>query len=169
MTYIPAINFHPNNPILFISTVQSASLHSLYTEVSIFPTGAPHITFQGEDTITFCFYNSDFYDDSPLGIDWVVNGSFLDTLDIPNVVTVFSASMGFGELRFSNLTLELDMTTIRCRARFEQRFSMMSTESLLLVQGIILDWEIFGLDPRARPLSHHLFPPIQFLTHPISD
>lgn len=89
--------------------------------------------------------NATFICSSPSGargntitkVQWLVNGSLFDPLDLLNVSTdFFPFSNGFGILSFTNLPVEYNMTTIRCRAYFGFRTLTSNNATLLLLQGI---------------------------------
>lgn len=72
-----------------------------------------------------------------ISISWLINGSFIEDLSTINAMEEFSTfAGGIGVLTFDNLALDLNMTTIRCRAKFGPNDLKTSTEAtILLVQG----------------------------------
>ena len=71
-------------------------------------------------------------------IEWLLNGSSLETLSLKNVTQVVARvgdEITSGLLRFSDLLLNYRMTTIQCRLVFEMGQSGLSMIALLVVQG----------------------------------
>ena len=71
-------------------------------------------------------------------IEWLLNGSSLETLTLRNVTQVLSRAgdeITSGVLRFADLPLEYRNTTIQCHVEYEMGQSELSTIALLAVQG----------------------------------
>ncbi len=73
-----------------------------------------------------------------IAIQWLINGSFIEDLSTINAMADFNEiANGIGTLSFSNLILDFNMTTIRCRAEFGPNDFMTSSKvTILLVQGL---------------------------------
>lgn len=83
----------------------------------------------GHDTIYTC---SSLH---AVNIDWLINGTLLSKLQLSNVVQSFDRIGGFGSLRFRNVPLEYNVTTVQCRANITSVEIITSQNSTLLVQG----------------------------------
>lgn len=73
-------------------------------------------------------------------VQWYVNESLLETLDLRNVSTTISAIVGVGILNFNNLPIEYNMTRIRCVVSYtsssnRMKISPSPNSTLLLLQG----------------------------------
>ncbi len=69
------------------------------------------------------------------GVQWLVNGSALESLNLSNVTELFSDALHSGVLVFTALSLEYNVTSINCRATTTLGM-MISTDALLLMQGL---------------------------------
>lgn len=71
-------------------------------------------------------------------VQWLVNNTFFQYLHLHNVEAEFSAiGNGVGTLQFTDIPLEYNMTTIRCRAEFNSGQAYVSNDAtLLLIQGL---------------------------------
>lgn len=70
-------------------------------------------------------------------VQWFINGTLLENLNLKNVEIALFPTTGSGSLRFTDLPHEYNMTRIRCRATFSSGTSATSSDStVLLLQGI---------------------------------
>ena len=70
-----------------------------------------------------------------VGIQWLINGVFLEDLNLNNVNPSFAG--GFGTLRFSRVRLDQNSTSVSCSVNFTSGHVETSSDSaLLLVQGL---------------------------------
>ena len=67
-------------------------------------------------------------------VEWFANESALVDLD-RNVKIQFLPVQQIGQLTLTNLTMEYNMTRIRCSTIFDSGSNLTSTDSLLLIQG----------------------------------
>ena len=67
-------------------------------------------------------------------VEWFANGSALVDLD-RNVEMQFFPVPQIGQLTLTNLTMEYNMTRIRCSTVFDDGSNLTSNDSLLLIQG----------------------------------
>ena len=77
-------------------------------------------------------------DGSIIGVQWLVNGSELEGLNLPNVEAMFELHDGIGSgiLRFRNVSVEYNETSITCIATTVAMRRLHATDSSsLLVQG----------------------------------
>ena len=70
-----------------------------------------------------------------VGVQWLVNGSPLEDLNLMNVLTDFSEINRVGSLVIDPITLEYNATTIQCIATFSSGNTSHSNTATLLVQG----------------------------------
>ena len=68
-----------------------------------------------------------------MNLEWHVNGESLSSLQLSNVVQLFSH--GVGTLRFDNVTVDYNDTRVQCLATTSSGEVVASTNSTLLVQG----------------------------------
>ena len=80
-------------------------------------------------------------------IQWLINGVFLEDLNLNNVNSSFAG--GFGSLIFSRVQLDQNSTSVSCSVHFTSGRVETSSDSLLLVQGLLLAERA----QRAKPLS----------------
>ena len=116
-------------------------LHNLYVFVSLFIIVyvIPHdffISTPGGSAEFRCIVEWHTVTD----IQWIVNGSLLENLELTGVRTELGLEVGVGVLYFENLPSEYNETTIRCRARFTTSLGVQGTSTspgatLLLLQG----------------------------------
>jgi len=66
-------------------------------------------------------------------IQWLVNGSLVETVHLPNVMATFAA--GLGRLDFTNIPVEYNETIVRCVGTFPDGTTSTSPPSSLLLQG----------------------------------
>ena len=73
-----------------------------------------------------------------LNVSWLLNGSTLEDYGLDNVVTEFNPGpISMGILRFVNLSLENNHTTIQCQAKLQSGMTIQSaSESVMLLQGM---------------------------------
>ena len=72
-------------------------------------------------------------------VTWLLNGTVLESLDLIGVTSDFSTiGSGIGKLTFTNLLLEYNYTTIKCRGHLESGRNSTSGGVILLLQGIIM-------------------------------
>ena len=72
-------------------------------------------------------------DDFIESVQWLVNGTLLQDLELDNVVVTAA-----GELRFFMVTVDYNVTSIWCRANLTSgNVSTSGDASLLLVQGLV--------------------------------
>ena len=71
---------------------------------------------------------------SAIGVEWLVNGTLLENLNLNNVTTEFAEGIG-GALLLTNLPVDYNMTRITCKV--DESSSVSNTTSLLLLQGNI--------------------------------
>ena len=69
-----------------------------------------------------------------VSIQWLINGVFLEDLNLNNVNSLFAG--GFGTLFFSRVRLDLNSTYVSCSVNFTSGHVETSSDSLLLVQGL---------------------------------
>ena len=69
-------------------------------------------------------------------IQWLINGVFLEDLNLNNVNLTFAG--GFGTLIFSRVRLDQNSTSVSCSVHFMSGRVENSSDSLLLVQGLLL-------------------------------
>lgn len=95
------------------------------------------VSTSGSATYT-CSFLSAVAGNEIVNIQWLVNGTLLDDLNLTiSVETGFDSNFGIGILTLTGLPLEYNMTTIGCNGEFNTgRFvSTKIDSSLLLVQG----------------------------------
>ena len=117
------------------------SFSPLVSVVTVYPEGT-FVSYQGGGADFRCYF-------LPLHIgritrvQWIVNGSLLETFGFDNAETDFNSfANGIGVLLFSNLTQNFNNTRIQCRAHFERMPTMTSTEAtILLLQGASSTWD----------------------------
>ena len=69
-------------------------------------------------------------------VQWLINGTLFEDLNLTNVETEFSDLSRQGTLVFSDISLEPhNNTIIQCRATFNNGETVYSNNSTLLVQG----------------------------------
>lgn len=69
-------------------------------------------------------------------VRWLVNGTFLENLNLPNTEALFFDDVGVGFLRFQNIEVSFNMTSIRCIATLSSGGGQFSSSStLILLQG----------------------------------
>ena len=69
------------------------------------------------------------------GVQWLVNTSALQDLNLRNVPATFSNITDLGVLEFSDLPLEYNMTRINCSVNSSSGMIASPNEVLLLIQG----------------------------------
>ena len=67
-------------------------------------------------------------------IQWLLNGVFLEDLNLSNVNSTFAGR--FGTLIFSRVQLDQNSTSVSCSVNFTPGHVETSSDSLLLVQGL---------------------------------
>ena len=70
------------------------------------------------------------------GVQWLVNGTALENLNLSNVTSEFSNEFRSGFLTFHYVPLEYNMTTISCRANTTSEMMVSTNVWLMLIQGI---------------------------------
>ncbi len=85
----------------------------------------------GDNTIYYCWSSSGTIITS---VQWLINGTRLEDLNLTNVETEFSQLSRLGYLSFSDISVEYNNTNIQCRATFNGE-TLNSNNSTLLVQG----------------------------------
>ena len=70
-------------------------------------------------------------------VTWLLNGTELESLGLDNVNPSFV--FGIGSLRFTNLDLEYNHTTIQCRGQLQSGRNITSESVVLLMQGDFLN------------------------------
>ena len=90
-----------------------------------------YVSTPGGDAIFSCLSSS------AVGVEWLVNGTLLETTvtSVFNVTTEFLERIG-GELTFTHLPVEYNMTRITCKVN--ESSSVTNSTSLLLLQGIYI-------------------------------
>ena len=73
-------------------------------------------------------------EDGIVSIQWLINGVFLEDLNLNNVNSSFAG--GFGTLSFSRVQLDQNSTSVSCSVNFTSGLVETSSDSLLLVQGL---------------------------------
>ena len=68
-------------------------------------------------------------------VEWLINGTGLEDLNLTNVVTEFSELTGQGILLFNDVSVEYNNTNIQCRATLSNGDTVNSWTSTLVVQG----------------------------------
>ena len=69
-----------------------------------------------------------------VSIQWLLNGMFLEDLNLNNVNSIFAG--GFGTLIFSRVRLDQNSTSVSCSVHLTSGRVENSSDSLLLVQGL---------------------------------
>ena len=105
-----------------------------------------YISIPGGDARFLCLSSS------AVGVEWLVNGTLLENLNLNNVTTEYAEGIG-GALSITNLLVDYNMTRITCKV--DESSSVFNATSLLLLQGIythqrhilamLLHWIIIGL------------------------
>ena len=72
-----------------------------------------------------------------VGVQWLVNGSPLEDLNLMNVLTDFNEITTAGSLVIDPITLEYNITTIQCIVTFNSGTTSHSNTATLLVQGLL--------------------------------
>ena len=71
-------------------------------------------------------------------IQWLINGVFLEDLNLNNVNSTFVSGVGgFGTLIFSRVQLDQNSTSLTCSVNFTSTRVENSNNSLLLIQGLL--------------------------------
>ncbi len=73
--------------------------------------------------------------DTVTNVEWFINETQLEDLNLTNVVTDFSEPTGLGILRFNDISVEYNNTNIQCRANLSDGETEDSNNVILLVQG----------------------------------
>ncbi len=68
-------------------------------------------------------------------VEWLINGTRLEDLNLTNVQREFSQLSRQGTLIFNNVSVEYNNTNIQCRATLSNGTTVDSTTSTFLVQG----------------------------------
>lgn len=108
--------------------------------LQIRPTGG-YVAIPGGNAVFNCLYFLSGCSDRLVSVQWLVNGTLLDSTNLTNINTVFDGSIacGTGSLTFTNISLEYNMTSVSCRADLNSgRIITSNTNVLLLLQGDIL-------------------------------
>lgn len=106
-----------------INTVEVLPVHQVYRSVP------------GGDATFRCTS----YSQTITGVQWLVNGTHLENLNLTNVTKDFNAiGRGVGTLKFKNLPVDYDRIRIRCEATLPHRITVSSINFVVLriVQGI---------------------------------
>ena len=70
------------------------------------------------------------------GVQWLVNDTALQDLNLRNVSALFSSIVDIGKLKFSDLPLEYNMTRIKCSVSTSNSDVIESERDVfLLIQG----------------------------------
>ena len=102
----------------------------------MFPSG-PVVTIPGRNQSFSCQVHSAAPNTHLQNVSWLLNGSTLENYGLDNVVTEFRPGLiGIGILRFINLSLENNHTTIQCQATLQSGVTHSVSEGLLLLQGM---------------------------------
>ena len=89
------------------------------------------ITIPGGSATYACIINSGVSGDFIESMQWLVNDTLVEDLELDNVFVT-----GLKRLRFTMITVEFNNTSIRCRANFTSGTIRISEEeSMLLIQG----------------------------------
>ena len=75
-------------------------------------------------------------EDGIASLQWLINGVFLEDLNLNNVNSAFVG--GFGTLSISRVQLDQNSTSVSCSVNFTSGRVENSNDSLLLVQGLLL-------------------------------
>ena len=70
-----------------------------------------------------------------VSIQWLINGVFLEDLNLNNVNPTIAGR--FGSLRFPRVRLDQNSTSVSCSVHFMSGRVENSSDSLLLVQGLL--------------------------------
>lgn len=98
--------------------------------VNVYP--LEFISIPGGDATFICSHT--FTSDTITSVQWLINGMSLEILNLNNVVTDLTNSIG--TLNFTDLPLEYNKTRIRCTVEFSSGRSSSATEAALLnLQG----------------------------------
>ncbi len=90
------------------------------------------VTGLGRDAIFTCSSTSAVIVD----VDWLINGTSFNSLQLNDVDQGFEPISGLGVLRFSSVTLEYNNTLIQCIANTTSHGVVSSRNSTLLIPGI---------------------------------
>ena len=100
------------------------------------PSG-PVVTIPGRNQSFRCQLFSAVPNTHLQNVSWLLNESTLEDYGLDNVVTEFRPGLrGMGILRFVNLSLENNHTTIQCQATLQSGVIHSASEGLLLLQGM---------------------------------
>ena len=87
------------------------------------------VLYEGEDGAFTCSSSE------PINVQWLVNGSLLEDLDLGSVTRIETFSVG-GTLIFLTIPLHYNGTLVQCEATFTNSEDMtQSNVAMLLVQG----------------------------------
>ncbi len=75
-------------------------------------------------------------------VQWLINGTQFEDLNLTNVGTDFNEFSRLGILLFSNLSVEYNNTNIQCRAVLNNGETLYSNNLTLLIQGEIVICEL---------------------------
>ena len=111
-----------------------------FFSVCLLPSG-PVVNIPGRNQSFTCQLFSAAPNTHLQNVSWLLNGSTLENYGLDNVVTSEfkpgPISMGGGGiLRFVNLSLENNYTTIQCQATLQSNVTQSASEGVLLLQGM---------------------------------
>ena len=122
--------------VLLVCHVISSVLLIFLIDVIVYPTGF-FVSYEGGNA-TFHCYSLPFDIGRVTSVQWLINGSLLDSLGFDNAQPDFdpNSANGIGSLILTNLTPNFNMTRVQCRAHFRSMPSSTSTEAtIILLQG----------------------------------
>ena len=77
-------------------------------------------------------------EDGIASLQWLINGVFLEDLNLNNVNSIFVSGVGgFGILTFLRVQLDQNSTSVTCSVNFTSARVENSNDSLLLIQGLL--------------------------------
>ena len=92
--------------------------------------------YDGGSATYLCITSTSINTETVRGVQWFIDGVQLDNLQHGTEEEFFPNNGNSGRLRFTDVTLDLDMSRIFCAAEFESGSTeSSSTQSLLRVQG----------------------------------
>ena len=114
---------------------------------SIVRVSPPEITaYDGGLATYLCRTSSSINSETVRGVQWFTDGVRVNNLQYGTEEEFFPNSGNLGRLRFTNVTLDLNMSVISCAAEFESESTESSnTQSLLRVQGEAYNYAIVHL------------------------
>ena len=102
--------------------------------------------YSGGSATYLCITSSSINTETVRGVQWFIGGVQVNNLQYGTKEEFFPNNGNSGQLLFTNITLDLDMSRISCAAEFESGSNESSnTQSLLRVQGEAYNYAIVQL------------------------